>query len=293
MLAIFRKLDRLKRRPRWFVLSAALLIVVWIGLLDYVVGEGLDLSVLYVPVIAVVCWRAGFRAAVLFSVLCSFLWLVDNWISPNIPLPAAADYWETAVRFASFLILVVLLTHLQQSLDRESALARCDALTGLANIKSFVEQAERAAAESRREQTPLTVVFFDCDHFKEVNDEYGHPRGDELLKQVAAAIRSHVRKNDVAARMGGDEFAVLLPRTGAAEAEQLAGRLKSALDAEMRSGNWPVTFSMGVATFSLAPDSVADLIRESDNLMYAVKHSTRDRIQFATMDETFNTIESR
>lgn len=280
------KLDRLKQLPNWYVITAALLVTTLVGLLDFLVGEEMDLSVLYVPTVAIVCWLVNLRVAVLLSLLCSLVWLVDNWLAPDIPLPSMIHYWETAMRFSSFLILTVVLTHLRQSLERETLLARSDALTGLANSKSFSEHANREMALSRRNNTPLTVAFLDCDHFKEVNDQFGHPRGDELLKQMADVIRGSIRGCDLAARMGGDEFALLCPNTDEKAAGLLGNRLKQNLDRTMRDGNWPVTFSLGMATFLVPPRSVADLIRESDNLMYAVKRDSRDGIRHATVKQT-------
>jgi diguanylate cyclase (GGDEF)-like protein len=277
-------LNRLKSWPLWMAVFAALALAVVVGVIDYSVGDAFDLSLLYVPVIAIVCWVVNLRAAVMFAVLCSLIWLIDDWIVADVTVPEINKYWESAVRFLLFVAFAVVLTHLQTALQRESALARSDPLTGLANVTSFVEEAERASHHSRRGQTPITVIFLDCDHFKEVNDRFGHPQGDALLKDVADCIRSSIRRGDVAARMGGDEFAILCPSMDEALARQIAERVKGDLDLKMQSGNWPVTFSIGVATFPIAPPSVADLIRESDNLMYAVKHATRDGVRFKTVN---------
>lgn len=285
MSSIFQTLDRLKNWPLGGVSAAAILLAAAIGFVDYRVGDQIDLSLFYVPVIAVICWVINFRAAVMFAMLCSLMWLVDNWVNADIPLPELAEYWESAARFLLFVAFAAVLTHLQSALQREAVLARSDPLTGLANITSFVEQAERATAESRRRGSPLTVIFMDCDNFKAVNDNFGHPQGDALLKQVAESIRGSVRRGDVAARMGGDEFAVLCPGMDETLAQQIAERVKRDLDVRMRAGNWPVTFSIGVATFPIPPVSVADLIRESDNLMYAVKHATRDGLRFKTVHD--------
>jgi len=283
MPSAFQILDRLKSWPLWMAIFAALFVAAIVGAVDYAVGDAFDLSLLYVPIIAIVCWVVNLRAAVMFAVLCSLIWLIDDWIVSGNALHGAEVYWESGVRFLLFVAFAVVLTHLQTALQRESALARSDPLTGLANVASFVEEAERATQHSRRGQTPITVIFLDCDHFKEVNDRFGHPQGDALLKDVADCIRSSLRREDVAARMGGDEFAILCPGMDETLARQIAERVKGDLDTKMQSGNWPVTFSIGVATFPIAPPSVADLIRESDNLMYDVKHATRDGVRFKTV----------
>ncbi len=283
MPSAVRQLDRLKSVPLWVVLAVALCLAAIVGFVDYAVGDAFDLSLLYVPVIAAVCWVVNLRAAVMFAVLCSLIWLIDDLVAAEMARPGINKYWESAVRFLLFVAFAVVLAQLQKALQRESELARSDSLTGLANVRSFVEQAEHASAESRRVNKPITVIFMDCDHFKQVNDEYGHPQGDALLQQVAQTIRGGLRRGDVAARMGGDEFAILCPDTDEALAQKIGERIKTDLDARMRAGGWPVTFSIGVATFATAPESVADLMRESDNLMYAVKHATRDGLQFKTV----------
>jgi diguanylate cyclase (GGDEF)-like protein len=284
MTNLSEKLDRLKLLPSWYVSSFALLMTSLIGLLDYLVGEEMDLSVLYVPVVALVCWLVNLRTAVLLSLICSIIWLIDDWLSPDVPLPAFVHYWESAIRFLSFWILAVVLSHLQQALERESASSRSDALTGLANIRAFVEHAERELAECRRSGAPLTVVFLDCDHFKQVNDQFGHPQGDALLTQMSNVIRDNIRENDLAARMGGDEFAILCRNTSEDDAIPFGDRLAKQLNQCMRDGEWAVTFSIGIATFISPPESVADLIREADNLMYAVKHASRDGVLHQTIN---------
>jgi len=284
MAKLTDRLDQLKLLPIWYVTVFALLMTTLIGLLDYLVGEEMDLSVLYVPVVAIVCWLVNLRAAILLSLICSMIWLVDDWLSPNVPLPASVHYWESAMRFVSFLILAIVLSHLQKALERESASSRSDALTGLANIRAFVEHAERELAESRRSGAPLTVVFLDCDHFKQVNDQFGHPHGDELLRQMSVVIRESIRETDLAARMGGDEFAILCRNTSEDKAIPFGERLAKRLNQCMREGDWAVTFSIGIATFLTPPESVADLIREADNLMYSVKHASRDGVLHQTIN---------
>jgi diguanylate cyclase (GGDEF)-like protein len=127
------------------------------------------------------------------------------------------------------------------------------------------------------------VAVIDCDNFKAVNDTLGHLEGDRLLQAIAEELQQSVRKTDVTARMGGDEFAVLLPDTSHDQAQQLVERLRLSLAQRMRQNNWPVTFSMGVAVYATPPKSVDSLIHGADVLMYSVKQDRKDAVALSLM----------
>lgn len=112
-----------------------------------------------------------------------------------------------------------------------------------------------------------------------VNDSFGHQAGDDLLCLVAEIIRRNLRATDLAARFGGDEFAVLLPETGADAARAVVQRLQGQLLGAVRTREWPVTFSIGVVTFNDAPEAVDEMVKRADNLMYAVKQSGKNSIK--------------
>ncbi len=118
-------------------------------------------------------------------------------------------------------------------LERQNArlaeLASTDELTGVKNRRRFREDLELLFAQARRQGTPLSLILLDIDHFKEYNDSFGHPAGDEVLKAFGATLRETVRGHDVVARYGGEEFVVLLPATAADEAVDVAERLRSAI----------------------------------------------------------------
>jgi diguanylate cyclase (GGDEF)-like protein len=127
----------------------------------------------------------------------------------------------------------------------------------------------------------------DLDQFKAVNDSLGHAVGDRLLCVVAEALKAHSRAADTVARMGGDEFAVLLPETNLEGAKAFLEGLRARLLQAMRANRWPVTFSIGSVTFSRAVPA-EEMIRRADVLMYAVKQRKKDAINFdLTQGETF------
>jgi diguanylate cyclase (GGDEF)-like protein len=155
-------------------------------------------------------------------------------------------------------------------------LATRDGLTGLHNHRAFHEHLAREAADALRSGQPLALALIDLDHFKAVNDTHGHLIGDELLRAVAGAVAAAVRAGDVAARVGGEELAVLLPATGPAEAEAIAERLRRVVAAA--GGPVPVTASVGVASAPAGTPPVA-LLAAADDALYEAKRLGRNRVE--------------
>jgi diguanylate cyclase (GGDEF)-like protein len=180
--------------------------------------------------------------------------------------------------------LVDLSSELSAANQRLEELSHQDGLTGIANRRAFDFLIERQFREAKRRNEPLSVVLCDVDHFKAYNDHYGHPAGDECLKQVAAALaRTCKRGVDVAARYGGEEFALLLPDTpveGALRvAENARGELAALAIAHAQSATGSiVTFSAGVATLNTERDgSPRDLVARADEALYRAKQLGRNR----------------
>jgi diguanylate cyclase (GGDEF)-like protein len=164
-------------------------------------------------------------------------------------------------------------------LEANRALAQAavtDGLTGLKNHRAFQESLHSAAQMAERLQQPLSLVMFDIDHFKQFNDTYGHPAGDELLRQVAQVLRESARAYDVAARYGGEEFALLLPNTALEQAVQVAERLRQQIRA-IENPHAPVSASFGVATYRRGMPP-ATLVYEADAALYRAKRSGRDQV---------------
>lgn len=154
---------------------------------------------------------------------------------------------------------------------REQALT-CS-LTGLPNRRALEMALEREAARVERGGEPLSLVLLDLDDFKKINDEKGHPEGDRLLREVGRYLIAHVRQQDLVGRWGGEEFAILLPRTSGAQATHLAERLREGLKA------LGITASFGVATYR---GDLQDLYRRADEALYRAKAGGKDRVARAT-----------
>ena len=178
------------------------------------------------------------------------------------------------------------LRRLQDQLRRAQAevAAGSDALTGLFNRRYLEETAARLWRQDDNTVSPMAVVMLDVDHFKAYNDRYGHPAGDLCLKRVAAAILSELRDEaDIAARFGGEEFIVLLPKTDLPTAVQVAERMRRAIETlsiphEGLPGGGCVTASFGVMAGLVSAHPVAELITGADTALYAAKRSGRNQV---------------
>lgn len=160
-------------------------------------------------------------------------------------------------------------------------LANTDALTGLSNRRSLMETAKRDFHMFQRYHRPLSLGMLDIDHFKQVNDTYGHDAGDLVLMRLADVFRSVLRKTDLYGRFGGEEFLFLMPETPADRAFTVAERLRAALAAERvatPAGMVGFTVSIGVATADPDLDSVEELIKAADNYLYKAKKGGRNRV---------------
>lgn len=161
-------------------------------------------------------------------------------------------------------------------------LAHQDSLTGVANRRYFFERANQEIARARRGATQMSIVELDIDYFKQINDQHGHAVGDEVLKSLCVASQHLLREEDVFARIGGEEFAILLPDTNMDRAAVLAERLRHAI-ADTRFtlsfGEFSCTVSIGVATLNPADAGIEDCLLRADQAMYRAKKHGRNRVE--------------
>ncbi|HST54793.1 MAG TPA: GGDEF domain-containing protein [Solirubrobacteraceae bacterium] len=163
--------------------------------------------------------------------------------------------------------------------------AATDALTGLPNKRALDDSIKRMAAQAGRAASPLSVVFFDLDHFKRINDTHGHDRGDEVLASVGVLLRNELRASDLGGRMGGEEFLILLPDTDHAGALKLAEKIRLAIqELKFRGLDNPVTASFGVATLPDDAGEIDTLMRTADRALYSAKQHGRNRVEGPSPD---------
>ena len=166
-----------------------------------------------------------------------------------------------------------------------------DGLSKLYTHRHFYERLEREFSRAVRHHEPLSLIFFDIDNFKQVNDKYGHLRGDEVIRKIGVMIREFVRDIDIAARYGGEEFVILLPKTETAGALELARRISASISSFSYKGmgDERVTISCGVSTFpDDGQESYSQLVDLANQLMYKAKADGKDRISTTSMTTAAN-----
>jgi diguanylate cyclase (GGDEF)-like protein len=203
----------------------------------------------------------------------------DFLIKPVTPL-------ELRIRLSSMLRIKELTDQLQLANTKLAQLAVTDPLTGLHNRRSLYSQLEREFERSKRYKRPLSLLMMDIDHFKSINDSYGHQTGDRVLRLVADVLRATVRSADVAGRFGGEEFMILAPETGAETVGLLGERIRSTVHAASvgaGEGVPQVTISIGIATTQLLfATTYEELIHLADDALYRAKHEGRNRTVIAS-----------
>jgi len=217
------------------------------------------------------------RASAFFGRVGALAWLyalvpiplVTDWLEIG-SLPTSPRGWITEiVAGATIAALVARVRRNQQALE---ILARCDGLTGLLNRRAFEAAIDVECARARRSRSPLSVVYLDIDHFKQINDRLGHAAGDQVLRQVSLGISESTRLHvDAGFRLGGDEFALVLPSSSKAHAMAVVERIRT-----FCAGHDPlwavgaVDFSAGIVEFDLN-ETAAELMQRSDAAMYLDK----------------------
>jgi diguanylate cyclase (GGDEF)-like protein len=264
-------LGRLARLPRPVVVAIGLLLVGLIAVIDYSTGPKVVLSFFYLLPVMLVAWTTrstlcgGIVAAATFAIGPLEAYLGDfAYTSPGVSV------WNGAVRLAVLSVVLVLMARMRDLMARLETQARVDELTGLSNLRALRETLTRELERSRRFGHPLSLAYIDLDRLKPVNDEYGHAAGNQLLVTFARVALANLRAVDTVARVGGDEFAVLLPETGGAPALLIADRLR---DAFARCSDGPVagSCSIGLASFEVMPHDAEAVLEAADGLMYEVK----------------------
>jgi diguanylate cyclase (GGDEF)-like protein/PAS domain S-box-containing protein len=211
-------------------------------------------------------YSAGQPAGIL-----GIFWDITERKQAEIELRRAQDELETAHH------------ELQQSFEREQQLSHMDELTGINNHRSLLKLAERELNVAIRYRLPLSMMFFDIDNFKQINDTFGHAMGDQALKKIIQIVCAELRSADAIGRYGGDEFIILLPQTSAQEALSLAERIHTSIAnmfMDTDKGPLTLTISIGIAQTlhsAAQPDSVPNLLLRADQAMYAAKQTGRNR----------------
>jgi diguanylate cyclase (GGDEF)-like protein len=191
--------------------------------------------------------------------------------------------WVTVAVVGGVVVVFVqtLKNGLNELVGRLGALAREDPLTGALNRRALLERLDAAIAGARRTGGSCAVAVVDIDHFKEINDRYGHAAGDAALRRVVATVSKRLRRDDELGRMGGEEFAILLSGAGAEGAAAYADELRMLVAGDAQAAGTPFTVSVGVAALPQEPVTAEDLLAAADEALYRAKRAGRDTVRAA------------
>jgi diguanylate cyclase (GGDEF)-like protein len=237
-------LGRGGRRRGWLPALLGVLLVSAIAGLDYLIGTTVSVDLLYVLAVMAVTWMGCRRHAVLVAVLAAAESLAAATAGGGGWEPTLPAAWNALTDLVVLTLVAVLLDSLHRALEHQRHLATVDSLTGALNRRAFEIAAERERLRAARHGTALSLAYLDVDHFKSANDRLGHHAGDKVLAQVATAINQAVRATDLFARVGGDEFVLLLPETDARDAMSVVQRMRAAAASAARAAGYPASVSL-------------------------------------------------
>lgn len=278
----------LNRRSRFTILVLAVSVVGVVEAADYLTGFEVSLSLFYLVPVALAAWYAGVGAGVAIAALSCVGWyLADIAAGDHYSVPGIA-IWNALVRLGIFLITGLLLSALRESLRAQQLLARTDSLTGLHGRRAFEERLSHDLTLARRHRAALSLAFIDLDGFKAVNDALGHAGGDRVLRIVGRVLLDSLREADTAARIGGDEFAVIMPDTDAAGSHEVVSKVMHELSTALAELDDAVTLSAGVVTVAGSAVTPERVVATADELMYRVKRSGKGAAAFAVLDASWD-----
>jgi diguanylate cyclase (GGDEF)-like protein len=256
--------------------TAALISIIF--MIDYMTPAECDVSALYGAAIIYASWHGNTKQGLATAALCvlttTYIVLIQNIVFSR------EIYFYLYVLNKIFIMfsLSIAVSWCRRALNTAIATGQTDPLTGIANRRALQERIALEINRSKRNKAIFAFAYIDIDNFKAINDQMGHDVGDAVLVATTRTLCRHLRSSDLAARIGGDEFCILLPDCTRTEGAAVIRRLRQALQGVMAQQQWPVTFSIGLAAFDNVPESVEQVIAEADRLMYAAKRGGKDTV---------------
>ncbi|MFO1316568.1 MAG: GGDEF domain-containing protein [Burkholderiales bacterium] len=284
MTGLLDALDHwLARLSRTGIVAYAVCGVAAVAGIDLLTGYEVSMSLFYLVPVGMVAWYAGRRAGVAVAAVSCFAWYFADLAAGHQYAHPAIAIWNALVRLGYFLVASLLLSALRASLAAQQHLARTDALTGMYGRRAFEDRIGQHFATARRHRRPLSLAYIDLDDFRKVNETRGHPEGDRVLRAIGGVLQRSLRESDTAARIGGDEFALILPDTDDAGAKEVVAKLTRALAETIASGEHGISMSMGVVTVLDPATTPERAVAAADELMYSVKHQGKGAVAYRVL----------
>jgi diguanylate cyclase (GGDEF)-like protein len=299
-----------KRSPLWLPVLAgpalwlvACLVPGFMGAVPYRIALSSAIIATLLALAALECWRGRREAlasrwpVILIFISLALFFALRIPLMGLLPFPFGAlpmqPGWLGAFNLILFghvfllVVLVVAMSKERLELDQRTK-AQTDPLTGALNRRAFMSRGERIVARHRHEGATLSLLFLDLDHFKALNDRFGHSGGDDVLTCFVGLVNACIRPTDFLFRMGGEEFCCLLPHTDTEQAQRVAERIRHQVEeASVIVAGQPVraTVSIGIASTETYGYELDALIRSADSAVYAAKRSGRNRVEVASVGE--------
>ena len=275
----------LEKGNKVFWIISGLLGIALIGIISLWAGHEISLSLFYLIPILSVTWFAGRKLGLVMGCVSAITWFTADILSGVTYSSPIIRYWNTAIRLGFFIVTTLLLPALKE-LERQTRIAHTDYLTGAPNRRWLFQVIQTEIGRARRYKHPFTLAYIDVDNFKSINDLWGHQTGDKVLSTLVTQITNRLRKTDYIARVGGDEFILLLPETDQASAAIFIPKLQIFLVEELQKQNLPVTLSIGALTWQgeNITITVEQIMHQADELMYSAKRNGKNQIAYGIAD---------
>ncbi len=267
---------------KWLWILLTFILVGVLGLFELSTNPEISIALLYLIPVAVASWFIGRNFGIAISAFIVAMWTFAEIAKGKVHSSVSIHYWYAAVRLIFFLVVTTLLVKLKTALNSEMIMSRLDFLTDVMNSRSFYELATVELERCKRYKGVLSVAYMDMDNLKVINDKFGHSKGDDVLRAVAGTIKENLRKTDIVARMGGDEFIILFPETEYKAADRAVKKIQDALKQKKGLREFSITFSIGILTCESCPESIDKMIELVDSLMYSIKSHKKDGMAHST-----------
>jgi len=271
--------------PKVFLIILSFTLTLMISYIKYLTGPEWAMSAFYIFPIILVTWNVGIGTGILLSLMSAISWLMADLMALDLFSNPRVPFINETFRLVVFLVIAFIIFKLKIAFENQQELAGTDPLTLVLNRRAFYPLADLELNNARRYKTPTSFVYLDIDDFKKINDHFGHRTGDTLLCSVAKTIKTNIRAIDIIVRFGGDEFGVLLSNTNADSACQVVEKLKQNLAELVQNQEWPVTFSIGIATYLMPPENNDEMIDAADAQMYIAKQEGKNRVRQKTITD--------
>lgn len=270
----------LDSRTYRFVWRLSVSLVVLLTVAEVAFGDVVAFEPFYTLPITLTSWYGSRKSGVLLALLSAVALVASKSVANHEPISLQWYLIECLSYAIAFVSLAILVTNFRNVHRVEAIAADTDNLTGIYNSRGFYAELANELIRSIRYNHVFSLAYLDIDDFKYVNDTMGHFEGDKLLVEVANCLKSNLRKTDIAARIGGDEFACLFPETEQEEAKTAFAKAGEILRKRMKERGWPVGFSVGLVTFETIPNDIKEALKAADELMYSVKNGEKNNVAY-------------